>query len=36
MHSRTGLDTGYMGNEYMNMIRSCVEYAESKGLLACL
>jgi hypothetical protein len=36
MHSRSGLDTEYMGKEYMDLVRACVEYAESKGLLACL
>ena len=35
-HSRTGLDTEYMGHEFMNIVRSCVEYAESKDMLACL
>lgn len=36
MHSRTGLDTEYLGEEFMDMVRTCVDYAESKGLLACL
>jgi hypothetical protein len=36
MHVRTGLDTEYMGEEFMDMIRSCVKYAESKKMLACL
>jgi hypothetical protein len=36
MHSRSGLDTEYMGKEWLEMISACVDYAESKGLLACL
>lgn len=36
MHSRTGLDTEYLGTEFMDMIKACVEQAEKKGLLACL
>jgi hypothetical protein len=36
MHVRTGLDTDYLGSEFMDIVRSCVEYAESKGMLACL
>ena len=36
MHVRTGLDTEYMGEEFMNVVRACVEYAESKSMLACL
>lgn len=36
MHVRTGLDTEYMGTEFMGMIRACVEYAEGKQMLACL
>lgn len=36
MHVRTGLDTEYMGAEFMDIVRSCVEYAEEKGMLACL
>jgi hypothetical protein len=36
MHSRTGLDTEYLGEEFMDMVSACVDYAESKGLLACL
>lgn len=36
MHVRTGLDTEYMGPEFMDRVRDCVEYAESKGMLACL
>jgi hypothetical protein len=36
MHVRTGLDTEYMGEEFMDIVRSCVEYAETKNMLACL
>ncbi|RDL30998.1 Uncharacterized protein BP5553_09787 [Venustampulla echinocandica] len=36
MHVRTGLDTEYMGPEFMDLVRSCVDYAESKNMLACL
>jgi len=36
MHVRTGLDTEYLGNEFMDAVRDCVDYAESKGMLACL
>lgn len=36
MHSRTGLDTDYMGPEFMDAVKTCVDYAEEKGMLACL
>jgi len=36
MHVRTGLDTEYLGPEFMDIVLSCVEYAESKNMLACL
>jgi hypothetical protein len=36
MHSRVGLDTEYMGTEFMDLIEACVDYAESKGMMACL
>ncbi len=36
MHVRTGLDTEYMGTEFMDIVRVCVDYAESKNMLACL
>ena len=36
MHVRVGLDTEYMGEEFMDMVRICVEYAEGKNMLACL
>jgi hypothetical protein len=25
-----------MGSEFMDMVRACVDYADSKGMLACL
>ncbi|KAE8447013.1 hypothetical protein EG329_011147 [Mollisiaceae sp. DMI_Dod_QoI] len=36
MHVRTGLDTEYMGSEFMDMIGACVEHAEKLKMLACL
>ncbi|KAL2060713.1 hypothetical protein VTL71DRAFT_9354 [Oculimacula yallundae] len=36
MHVRTGLDTEYLGTEFMDIVLACVEYAESKNMLACL
>ncbi|KAH9210217.1 hypothetical protein DL95DRAFT_526425 [Leptodontidium sp. 2 PMI_412] len=36
MHVRTGLDTEYLGSEFMDIVLSCVEYAESKNMMACL
>jgi hypothetical protein len=36
MHSRTGLDTEYLGTEFLEMVSTCVDYAEEKGLMACL
>lgn len=36
MHVRTGLDTEYMGTEFMDMISACVEHAEQQKMLACL
>ena len=34
MHSRTGLDTEYMGEEFMDMISSCCKKAENEQMLA--
>ena len=31
-----GLDTEYLGSEFMRMVRACVEHAAEKNLLACL
>lgn len=36
MHSRVGLDTDYMGKEFMDLVKDCVDTAEKKGMLACL
>lgn len=36
MHSRTGLDTEYLGTEFLEIVSTCVDYAEEKGLMACL
>ena len=36
IHVRIGLDTEYLGDEFMEHVRACVEYAKSKGMLACL
>jgi len=36
MHSRTGLATEYLGDEFSYMVRSCVDYAKEKNMLAWL
>ncbi|KAF5624678.1 glycoside hydrolase family 2 [Fusarium tjaetaba] len=36
IHSRVGLDTPYMGEEFMGHVKASVETAKAKGLLACL
>lgn len=36
MHTRIGMDTPYLGKEYMGIVAKCVEYAKVKGLSACL
>lgn len=36
MHSRVGLDTEYLGNDFMYMVSKCVERAKEKGMLAWL
>ncbi|KAH8883750.1 hypothetical protein GQ53DRAFT_731961 [Thozetella sp. PMI_491] len=36
IHSRVGLDTEYLGAEFLNLVEFCVDYAESKGMLAAL
>lgn len=36
MHSRTGLDTPYMGQEFLENVKACVDVAKDKKLLACL
>jgi hypothetical protein len=32
MHTKVGLDTEYPGEEYMQMLRACVDCAEEKGM----
>jgi hypothetical protein len=36
IHSRVGLDTQYLGDEIMDLVKSCVNKAKKKNLLACL
>lgn len=36
VHPRTGLDTEYLSPEFMDCVKACVDYAEKKGMLACL
>ena len=36
MHSRTGLATEYLGEDFSKMVRSCVDYAKEKNMLAWL
>lgn len=36
IHSRVGLDTEYLGEEFMDLVRECVDKAEREHLLACL
>ena len=36
MHSRTGMATPYLGNEFMDLIKICVEKARSEKMLAWL
>ena len=36
IHSRVGLDTEYLGNEFMTLVEECVNKAEDQHLLACL
>ncbi len=36
MHTRTGLETEYLSDEYMDLVRACCDKAESEGMLAWL
>ena len=36
MHARTGLSTPYLGEEYLSLIRACVDKAEKEDMLAWL
>ena len=36
MHTRVGLDIEYMGEEFMDIVKGCVERAKEKGMSALL
>jgi hypothetical protein len=36
IHSRIGLDTPYMGPEFMDLVKACVDRARDRKMLACL
>lgn len=36
MHPRTGLDTEYMGPEFLDIMKQCIEFCRENGMLACL
>ena len=36
MHSRTGMATEYLGDQFMEMVRACTQKAQASGLLAWL
>ena len=36
MHTRIGLEIPYMGEEYMDLIKSCADHADDTEMLACL
>src|SRR5262249_28148639 len=36
MHVRTGMATEYLSNEFMELVRACVEKARDEGMLAWL
>lgn len=36
IHSRTGLDTEYLGSEFMEMVQKCVLKAKEEGMLTWL
>lgn len=36
MHVRQGLETAYLGDEFLDAVRFCTEYAKSKNMLAWL
>ncbi len=36
MHTRVGLDIPYMGEEFMDIVKGCVERAKEKGMSAFL
>lgn len=36
IHTRIGLDTEYIGREFLAHVRACADYAAKKDLLCCL
>ena len=36
MHSRDGLDTAYLGDEFMEVVKRCADKAKDENMLACL
>lgn len=36
MHPRTGLDTPYMGEAYIEIMRECIAFCKENNMLACL
>ena len=36
MHVRSGMDTPYLGDEFMSCIRACVDKAEKNGMLSLI
>ena len=36
MHARSGLDTKYLGDEFMGLVADCAKYAEEQNMLAWL
>ncbi len=36
MHTRVGLEIPYLGEEFMGLVKSCVEHADQNEMLACL
>ena len=36
MHSRTGLATEYLSDEFMDLVKACTDRAEQEGMLAWL
>lgn len=36
MHSRIGLNTRYLGNEFMECVKACIKEAEKLGMKTCL
>ena len=36
MHSRSGMDTEYLGKDFMELVKACVDKAEDEDMLAWL